>query len=148
MIKSERHKIILKIISEQEIGTQEQLTKKINELGYGVSQATISRDIEELNLIKVEGIKNKYKYIVPYIENDKIPQNILDLLKQVTISITDANNLIIIKTLTGNAGTAGMAIDHMHLKEVLGTIAGDDTLLVITKNSSDAQTVVKILLNI
>jgi transcriptional regulator of arginine metabolism len=148
MTKSQRHELILDIINEIEVNTQETLTQIINEKGYKVSQATISRDIEDLSLIKVAGEKLKYKYVKPSIETEKVPQNIIDLFKHVTTSIVDTNNLIIIKTLVGNAGSAGMAIDHMHIKEIIGTIAGDDTLLIITKNESEAQIVMKILRNI
>lgn len=148
MTKNQRHQLIIDIIKENEIGTQEQLTAMINKTGQKVSQATISRDIEELNLIKVSGNKNKYKYVLPVVAQEKVPQNIIDLLKQVTISITEVNNMIIIKTLSGNAGTAGMAVDQMHISEILGTVAGDDTLLVITKSNSDAQIVIKILNNL
>lgn len=148
MTKSQRHQLILKLIAEYEINTQEALTKKIIEEGLSVSQATISRDIEELNLVKVAGEKVKFKYVKPSIKTEKVPQNIIDLFKQVTTSIVDTNNLIIIKTLVGNAGTAGMAIDHMHIQEIIGTIAGDDTLLIITKSENEAQIVMKILRNI
>lgn len=148
MQKKQRHQLILDIISTNEIDTQEALTKKITEMGYNVSQATISRDIEELNLIKTSGNKLKFKYVKPNVKVDDVPRNIIDLFKHVTISIIEANNLIIIKTLSGNASAAGMAIDHMHINEILGTIAGDDTLLIITKNEVDAQIVIKILRDI
>ena len=71
----------------------------------------------------------------------------ISLFKQVSLSIINANNLIIVKTLSGNAGTAGMAIDQMNFEEVLGTIAGDDTLLLVTRTNADAETLVKILRN-
>lgn len=148
MQKKQRHQLILDLIAENEIDTQEMLTKKIIELGYNVSQATISRDIEELSLIKTSGSKLKYKYVKPNVKIESVPQNIIDLFKHVTTAIIEANNLIIVKTLSGNAGSAGMAIDHMHIKEILGTIAGDDTLLIITKNVDDAQIVIKTLRNI
>ena len=144
MTKKDRLNFIIKLIREQEITTQEELTDILNKEGFNVSQATVSRDINQLNLIKVEGINKKFKYFLPEIAGD-IPQKIIDLFKNVTISIHLANNLIIVKTLAGNAGTAGMAIDHMNFPFVLGTIAGDDVLLVITKTNSDAEVVLKSL---
>lgn len=144
MTKKDRLNFIVKIIREQEITTQEELTEILNQEGFNVSQATVSRDINQLNLIKVEGINKKFKYFLPEITGD-IPQKIIDLFKNVTISIHLANNLIIVKTLAGNAGSAGMAIDHMNFPFVLGTIAGDDVLLVITKTNSDAEVVLKSL---
>ena len=73
------------------------------------------------------------------------PQKIIDLFKNVTLSINCANNLIVVKTLAGNAGTAGMAIDNMKIPNVLGTIAGDDVLLIIAKTNGDAECIVKSL---
>lgn len=144
MTKKERLNIILEVIKEYEVATQEELTEILNKKGLDVSQATISRDIKELNLIKAEGKTIKSKYVkVDTIES--VSPKIVELFKHVTVSITSVNNLIVIKTLSGNAGTAGMAIDGMHFPQVVGSIAGDDTLLVITKNEADAQIIVKSL---
>ena len=144
MTKIERLQIILGVINEYEVATQEELTDILNKKGLEVSQATISRDIKELNLIKSEGKTIKSKYVkVDTIES--ISPKIIELFKHVTVSIVNVNNLIVIKTLAGNAGTAGMAIDGMHFPQVVGSIAGDDTLLVITKNEADAQIIVKSL---
>ncbi|MBR2871421.1 MAG: arginine repressor [Clostridia bacterium] len=144
MTKKERLNLILQVIEENEVGTQEELTECLNKKGYNVSQATISRDIKELNLIKAEGKNVKSKYI-KFSAGENVSPKIIDLFKHVTVSISSVNNLIVIKTLSGNAGTAGMAIDGMHFPQVVGSIAGDDTLLVITKNESDAQIIVKSL---
>ena len=72
----------------------------------------------------------------------------ISVLKQIMTSVSYANNLVVIKTLSGNAGAAGMAVDGMHLPQILGSVAGDDTLLVIAKSNSDAEIVVKILRNL
>lgn len=145
MTKKSRLDEILRLIDTFEIDTQEELTEKLNNLGYNVSQATVSRDINELNLIKISGAEKKYKYSKANLSNETIPSKIISLYKHVVTSVTYANNLIVIKTLGGNAGTAGMAIDAMHFPEILGTVAGDDTLLVIAKSNSDAETIVKSL---
>lgn len=145
MTKKERLNAIESIINEREISTQDELTDCLIEKGYDVSQSTVSRDINELNLIKVEGTNKKFKYTKANSKNENITQQIVSLFKQVTISMVCANNLIVIKTLSGNAGTAGMALDEMHFSEVIGTVAGDDTLLVVTKTNSDAEIVVKSL---
>lgn len=144
MTKKERLKLILEVIEEQELGTQEELTDCLNKKGYNVSQATISRDIKELNLIKAEGKNIKSKY-VKFSAGENVSPKIIDLFKHVTLSIVCVNNLIVIKTLSGNAGTAGMALDGMHFPQVVGSVAGDDTLLAITKSDSDAQLIVKSL---
>ena len=144
MTKKERLNYIKNIIVEQEISTQEELTEVLISKGFDVSQATVSRDINELNLIKVEGLNKKFKYHLPEIKGET-PQKIIDLFKNVTLSINCANNLIVVKTLAGNAGTAGMAIDNMKIPNVLGTIAGDDVLLIIAKTNGDAECIVKSL---
>ena len=143
MSKKDRQKTILEVIDGYEIDTQEELTAKLIEMGLKVSQATVSRDINQLNLIKVPGKEKKTRYSINKPVDTKIPQKIIDLFKQVSLSCVAVNNLIVLKTLSGNAGTAGMAIDEMHFSQVLGTIAGDDTLLIITKSNSDAETVMR-----
>lgn len=145
MTKKQRLATILELISQYEIDTQEELTSKLNEKGFEVSQATVSRDICELNIIKVEGFKKKYKYASAKLQLQPVGDNILNLFKQVTTSIACANNLIVIKTLSGNAGSAAMAIDAMHIPQILGTVAGDDTLLIVSKTNNDAEIIVKYL---
>ena len=144
MNKKEKLILLQKLISENEIDTQEELTEKLNEQGADVSQATVSRYLNELNVIKVEGVSKKFRY-KKCAETTEIPQRIIDLFKQVCLSIVSVNNFIIVKTLSGNANSAGMSIDAMHFSQVLGTIAGDDTLLIITKNNAEAETIVKTL---
>lgn len=148
MTKKERLRLILTLIEEQEISTQEELTALLIDKGLDVSQATVSRDINELHLIKIEGKNKKTKYFKPNILSKETSQKNLNLLKTVTTSIESANNLIVIKTLTGNAGTAGMVVDQMNFSGVLGTIAGDDTLLIIAKTNSDAEIILKTLSSI
>ena len=145
MTKKARLNAILELIKENEISTQEELTAKLNEKGFDVSQATVSRDINELDLIKVDGTAKKSVYRKVDNGNTEIPQKIRDLFRQITVSIVAANNLIVVKTLNGNGSSAGMAIDQMHIPQILGTIAGDDTLLIVAKNNADAEIIVKIL---
>lgn len=148
MTKKERLNKILSLIEEYELSTQEELTEKLNELGFNVSQATVSRDINELNLTKGIGKNKRFKYIKVQDARADVPQRILDLYRNISLSVTSANNLVIIKTLSGNGSSAGMAIDAMHFPQVLGTVAGDDTLLIVTKNEKDAEIIVKTLRNI
>ena len=145
MIKKDRLKLILDLISEYEICTQDELTEILISKGLNVSQSTISRDLNELNLIKIESESGKSKYAKSTISNSSLTPQIINLFKQVTVSMTSANNLIVIKTLAGNANTAGMAVDQMHFSQVLGTIAGDDTLLIVAKTNSDADYIIKSL---
>lgn len=145
MTKKERLNKILDIISDYEIDTQEELTEKLNAVGCNVSQATVSRDINELGIVKGSGRQKKFKYVKVDTYKVDISKKIIDLYKHVTVSINYANNLIVIKTLSGNAGSAGMAIDAMRFPQILGTIAGDDVLLIIAKSNSDAESIVKTL---
>lgn len=143
MTKKERLNLIIELIENYEIDTQEELTEKLTEKGFNVSQATVSRDIKELNLIKSNGTTRKFKYVRNKNLSAEISPKIVSLFKQVTLSIIPAGNLIVIKTLSGNAGTAGMAIDEMKISQCVGTIAGDDTLLIISRNNADAETIIK-----
>ena len=145
MTKKQRLTSILNIITEQEISTQEELTEALNNLGYNVSQATVSRDINQLNLIKIEGVNKKTRYHKPVMDKSNMSEKIINLFKEVTLSINSANNLVIIKTLSGNGASVGMTIDGMNFPEILGTVAGDDTLLIITKTNKDADSVVESL---
>ena len=148
MTKKERLSLIIDIITSEEISTQEELTERLVSRGYYISQSTISRDINELNLIKAEGIGKKFKYVQAEIVNTNVSPQMVNLLKQITLSVAIANNLIVIKTLSGNASAAGMAVDGMRFSQVIGTVAGDDTLLIICKTNHDAETIVKTLRNL
>ena len=145
MIKKSRRDAIIDLINNNDISTQDELTERLISLGFEVSQATISRDIKELNLIKVEGKNKKYKYAKIDLSKHEISPQLINLFKQITTSIESANNLIVVKTISGNASAAGMAIDQMKFSQVIGTVAGDDTLLIVTKTSADAEIVLKVL---
>ncbi len=145
MSKNKRLDAITEIITNNEVSTQEELTEFLIKKGYDVSQSTVSRDIKFLNLIKVEGQTVKYKYAVANVIDGNISSQTINLLKHITISMNFANNLIVIKTLSGHASAAGMAIDEMKFSQVLGTVAGDDTLLIVTKTNADAEIIIKTL---
>ena len=143
MIKKSRRDAIIDLIINNDISTQDELTERLIAMGFEVSQATISRDIKELNLVKVEGTNKKYKYAKIDLSEHEISPQLINLFKQITTSIDCANNLIVVKTISGNASAAGLAVDEINFPQVLGTVAGDDTLLIITKTASDAEIVVK-----
>lgn len=145
MTKKERLNLIVKIIEENEIYTQEELTDALKKSGLDVSQATVSRDINELSLIKVVGMGKKQKYALPLSVATDIPQNLVEVFRHVTVSIVAVNNLIVIKTLSGNANSVAGIIDVLHLPEIMGTVAGDDTLLIVSKTNQDAEKIVKTL---
>ncbi|MDD3839185.1 MAG: arginine repressor [Clostridia bacterium] len=142
-MKIHRHAKILEIIQQKDIETQEELTDELRNIGIDVTQATISRDIKELRLTKVLAESGKYKYA--YIEQDgeSISNKLIRVFSDSIISINHVNNLIVIKTLTGSAHAAAAAVDSFKYTEILGTIAGDDTILVIVQTNEIAEALVK-----
>ena len=142
MLKVARHAKILEIISEKEIETQEELCAELNARNYVVTQATISRDIRDLHIFKVAGVEKKYRY--SYINEDEsdVSPKMKSLFRDCVIGINYAQNLVVIKTLTGNGANAGTVVDKLNYQEVIGSVAGDDTLLVVCKDVDAAVAVV------
>ena len=142
MHRNARQAAILEIIAEKDIETQEELCEELLKKNFNVTQATISRDIKDLKLYKVTGTTKKYKYAFIESEGDAISTKMRNLFRECVQGVNSANNLIIIKTMRGNGSTAGTFIDSLQLKEIVGTIAGDDTLLVVTDTNESAATLV------
>ena len=142
MLRSTRHAKILEIISKKEIETQEELCEELNSLNYVVTQATISRDIRDLHLFKVAGIDKKYRYAYINDGENEISPKMKSLFRNCVISVRSAQNLVVVKTLSGNGSNAGAVIDKLNHEEIVGSVAGDDTLLVICENDQGAETVV------
>ena len=143
MLKTARHAKILEIIAEKEIETQEELCEELNQLNYVVTQATISRDIKDLHLFKVAGVEKKYRYAYINKNESEISPKMKNLFRDCLISIKSAQNLIIVKTLTGNGANAGTVFDKLNYSEVLGSVVGDDTLLVVCTDENAANLVVE-----
>lgn len=134
--RNERQELILKLIAEEEIDTQEELRLALERRGIPVTQATISRDMRELDLIKVSGTNKKYRYAE--VRANSVSPKMQNLFRECVVEIRAVNNLLLVKTLGGNASNAGMVVDQMELKEIAGTVAGDDTLLVVCESAEDA----------
>ena len=146
MATLERRKRIKEIIAENAIGKQEELAEILNKEGYSVTQSTVSRDIKELGLIKVkDGVTNKSRYSMPKAKpvHEVTDEKVITLLKTFIVSVESAKNLIVVKTLTGNGSACGMAIDKLMPDGVVGSIAGDDTLLIVTHDDETANDVVE-----
>ncbi len=143
MMRSGRHTTILDIISKMEIETQEELCAELNKQNYKVTQATVSRDIKELRLFKVAGVEKKYKYA--YIDEglNRISPKMQNLFRECVLSMSPAMNQVVIKTLRGNGSNAGMIVDKLNFQEIVGSIAGDDTLLIVTESPEQANIVVE-----
>lgn len=143
MLRSARQAKILEIISHKEIETQEELCEELNALNYVVTQATISRDIRDLHLFKVAGIEKKYRYAYINDGESEISPKMKNLFRECVVSVRAAQNLVVIKTLTGNGANAGAVIDKLNYVEVVGSVAGDDTLLIVCEDNDGANAVVE-----
>ena len=141
MARNSRQSKILEIISQNEIETQEELVDALRKAEFDVTQATISRDIKELGLIKTAGKSKKYRYARVF-DKQGDTNKLLELFKVAVVNITCAQNLIVVKTLTGNASAVAATIDSQDIPEILGTLAGDDTVLVIASSNEAANAVV------
>lgn len=140
-MKTVRQVAILDIIEKQEIETQEELASALNARGIRVTQATVSRDIKELRLLKVLTPSGKYKYATGDQADNNLTDRFIRMLAESLLSVSSANNLIVVKTLSGSANVAAEALDSMHWPEVLGTLAGDNTVLMIIRSNEETLTV-------
>lgn len=140
-MKTVRQVAILDIIEKQEIETQEELASALNARGIRVTQATVSRDIKELRLLKVLIPSGKYKYATGDQADNNLTDRFIRMLAESLLSVSSANNLIVVKTLSGSANVAAEALDSMHWPEVLGTLAGDNTVLLIIRSNEETITV-------
>ena len=138
-MKAQRHMKILEIISEYAIDTQEGLLEKLKEAGFETTQATISRDIKELRLIQTLDDNGTYRYTVSQKENvANISSKLSIVLRESVVNVDFANNITVIRTLTGMAHAAASAVDAMDRPEILGTLAGDDTIFILMRTNSEA----------
>lgn len=142
MLRSARHAKILEIISHKEIETQEELCAELNQLNYVVTQATISRDIRDLHLFKVSGVEKKYRYAYINDGESEISPKMKSLFRDCVISVKAAQNLVVVKTLSGNGANAGAVVDKLSYEEIVGSVAGDDTLLIVCKDNGAAEAIV------
>ncbi len=133
-----RQNRILEIIKNNDIETQQQLANILNQEGFNVTQATVSRDIKSLMLIK-QSRGGKSCYALPVLDqNDKFQK----FMKDIIVSIDSAENIIVIKTLPGCAGPAAEAIDMQHDKNILGTLAGDNTIFVVAQTKDSVESII------
>ncbi len=137
-MKEKRHMRIKEIVSQNEVETQEDLVNALEVSGFPVTQATISRDIKELHLIKVVGTNGRYKYAIPIATSMVTVELIRRKLTDVFVSIARAQNLLVIKVLPGNAHSIAVMLDSMNQGNLLGTIAGDDTILIVCRDEAAA----------
>ncbi|MCI5772431.1 MAG: arginine repressor [Clostridiales bacterium] len=140
-MKNVRQSAILSIIEHQDIETQEELAAALREHGIAVTQATVSRDIKELRLLKVLSGHGGYKYATADKAEHGLTDRFVRMFMDSVVSIRYAQNIVVLKTLSGSANVAAEAIDSMHWQEILGTMAGDNTILVVVHDETEAATV-------
>ncbi|MBQ3864290.1 MAG: arginine repressor [Clostridia bacterium] len=142
-MKSIRHAVILEIIKEQDIETQEELAEALRQRNIRVTQATVSRDIKELRLLKVLSDHGGYRYATADKAENSLSERFIRIFNESVLSINSANNLIVVKTIPGSANVTGEAIDSLHWSEVIGSIAGDNTVLVILSSNDVVEDVMR-----
>ncbi|MCX7710371.1 MAG: arginine repressor [Clostridia bacterium] len=141
-MKYNRHAKILELIERNAIETQEELVEKLKELGMDVTQATVSRDIKELRLIKVMMEDGRYRYAALAHNEGSISNKLLTIFIEAFVSCDYANNIVIVKTLSGMAQAAASAVDSLKWTEIVGTIAGDDTIMIVCRAEKIAEELV------
>lgn len=134
-MKAERQEAIRTMLKERGIQTQEELAEQLRNRGFSVTQATISRDIREMRLMKVAGPNGGYQYAMPegtaeYSKNDRM----IRMLRECMLSVDSAGQMIVIKTLSGSANAAAEAVDAMEMPGILGSIAGDNTIFLVARD--------------
>ncbi|MCR6110512.1 transcriptional regulator ArgR [Bacillus sp. A301a_S52] len=137
MNKGQRHIKIRDIIANQDVETQDDLVDQLRSAGFNVTQATVSRDIKELHLVKIPMMDGRYKYSLPSDQRFNPLQKLKRALMDSFVSIDHTNNLIVMKTLPGNANAVGALIDNLDWPEIMGNISGDDTILIICRQNAD-----------
>ncbi len=133
-MKYKRQAKIIELIKDYKIETQEELVKLLQDSGYKVTQATISRDIKELRLIKVLDSNGVYKYATINEQKSSTNERFKKVFKDTVVSIDSAQQIIVIKTIIGAANVVAAALDALDIQEVVGTIAGDDTIFLLVKH--------------
>ncbi|MBP2031483.1 transcriptional regulator of arginine metabolism [Clostridium algifaecis] len=140
-MKVTRHTKILQIINSRDIETQEDLAEELRKGGMNVTQATVSRDIKELKLIKVLSENGKYKYATINHGQKSLPNKLAVIFSQTVIGIENVENFVVIKTISGSGAAAAEAIDSLNFSGVAGSIAGDNTIFVLARDKESARNI-------
>jgi transcriptional regulator of arginine metabolism len=141
MNKGQRHIKIREIITNRDVETQDELVESLKNAGFNVTQATVSRDIKELHLVKVPLMDGRYKYSLPADQRFNPLQKLKRTLTDAFVKVDQAGHMLVMKTLPGNANAIGALIDNLDWEEILGTICGDDTCLIICRTEEETKVV-------
>ncbi|MED9822737.1 MAG: arginine repressor [Christensenellales bacterium] len=142
-MKAKRQALIREIVEAQSIQTQEELAEALRVRGVVATQATVSRDIREMHLLKVLDENGGYRYATMEKNDTGVNDRLIRMLSDSVVEINSANNLIVIHTLPGSAHVAAEAIDNLKWPETIGTIAGDNTILVIVRSNDEVESVIR-----
>ena len=138
-MKVSRHAKIIELISQYDIETQEELAEYLNNAGFKVTQATVSRDIRDLKLSKVSTGSGHQKYILHRIEEPGMSEKYIRVLKDGYVAMDMAQNILVMRTVSGMAMAVAAALDAIHFGEVVGCIAGDDTIMIAVRSVEDTR---------
>ena len=141
-MKSKRHTKILEIIGSREIETQEELAEALKKEGFDVTQATVSRDIKNLKLIKMQSSNGKSKYVVSAGEQKNIIDRLSNILANTVLTVENVDKMVVIKTITGSAPITAEAIDNLESADIAGTVAGDTTIFILVRSIESAEDLV------
>ena len=141
-MKIERHSQIIRLISQYDIETQEELAEKLNESGFQVTQATVSRDIRELKLSKVPTGSGSQKYVVLKQDDSHMGDKYIRVLRDGFTSMDTAQNILVIRTVSGMAMAVAAALDALKFSEIVGCIAGDDTIFAAVHSAEEADALI------
>jgi len=142
-MKSTRQNAILEVIRDKDIETQEELADELRRRDFKVTQATVSRDIRELRLLKVLSAAGTYKYATADKQENGLSDRFHRIFSESVLSMAHAYNQVIIKTLPGSANVAAEMIDSLRWPEIIGTLAGDNTILMIVRSVEEVDTILR-----
>ncbi|MCH5153423.1 MAG: arginine repressor [Clostridiales bacterium] len=141
MSRTSRQSLILSIITSKDIETQDELVSELRNAGFDITQATISRDIKELGLIKTLTSENKYKYVTKQTIDTKLSGKLMNVVREAVISVVTAENMVVVRAINDSAPAVSGAIEQLSMSEAVGILADRNTVLVVCANSRDADTV-------
>ncbi|MBE6052044.1 MAG: arginine repressor [Clostridium sp.] len=142
-MKSKRHIKILEIIKEKNVETQEELAIELRKAGYEVTQATVSRDIKDLKLIKMQATSGKYGYVAPKTEENLQSEKLIKVLSALTVSVENIDKMVVVKTVSAGAAPVAEAIDGFGFEDVAGSIAGENTVFIMLRTLEGAKELVQ-----
>ncbi|MFI3208723.1 MAG: arginine repressor [Eubacteriales bacterium] len=142
-MKVKRHAKIVELINQHNIETQEELAERLNGEGFSVTQATVSRDIRDLKLSKVSTDEGKQKYIILQTKSNDLDEKYVRILRDGYLSMDMAQNILVIKTVAGMAMAVAAALDNINCKEIVGCIAGDDTIMCAVRSTEETVVVME-----